>query len=162
MSFPLPFIPKHDYHSGGRRFGASRPNNRTHAGCDLLADPGTEVLAVRQGILLRGPYKFYLAKSGDWTYAIEIRHNEGFVVRYTEVARVADGVKTGVSVAEGQTIAYVGAARMLHFELYSGTESGPLTDRKRKGFQRRADLQDPTEFLDTLRSELYCQMAIAA
>src|SRR5688572_20190071 len=100
MSFPLPFVPKHDYHSGGRRFGAARTNGRKHAGCDLLADPGTEVLAVRPGVLLRGPYKFYLAKSGDWTYAIEVKHKEGYVVRYTEVARVADGVETGAAVTE--------------------------------------------------------------
>ena len=26
MSFPLPFVPKHDYHSGGRCYGANRAN----------------------------------------------------------------------------------------------------------------------------------------
>ena len=159
MSFPLPFIPKHDWHSGGRKFGAARANGRKHAGCDLLADPGTEVIAVRSGVVLRSPYKFYLAKSGDWTYALEVVNKDGKVVRYTEIARTADGIKTGVAVQEGQTIGFVGAAKMLHFELYAGTENGPLTDRSRKGFQRRADLRDPTEFLDSLKFELYCAMA---
>ncbi|MFL9921642.1 peptidoglycan DD-metalloendopeptidase family protein [Paraburkholderia fungorum] len=160
MSFPLPFVPKHDYHTGGRRYGAARPNGRKHAGCDLLAPPGTPVMAVRPGLILKSPYKFYQAKNGAWTYALEVKHREGFVVRYTELDRCADGIKTGVSVAEGQTIGYVGAALMLHFELYAGTEHGPLTDRGRVGFQRRADLLDPTSFLDSLCTELYCKMAV--
>jgi len=155
MSFPLSFYPQHDYHSGGRVFGAHRPNNRKHAGCDLLAPPGTPIMAVRRGVVLRSPYKFYQAKSGDWTMALEVRHEAGFVVRYTEVASVADGIHTGVSVAEGQVIAYVGAAKMLHFELYEGMLHGPLTDRSSAGFQRRGDLQNPTEFLDSLRTEMY-------
>jgi murein DD-endopeptidase MepM/ murein hydrolase activator NlpD len=159
MSFPLPFVPKHTYHTGGCRFGADRPNGRKHAACDLLAPLDTPVLAVARGIILRGPYKFYKAKSGVWTYAIEVKHTKGYIVRYTEVGELAEGIKTGASVEEGQTIAYVGAALMLHFELYKGTEHGPLTDRSRTGFQRRADLLNPTSFIDSLRTELYSQMA---
>jgi murein DD-endopeptidase MepM/ murein hydrolase activator NlpD len=161
MSFPLPFVPEHDYHTGGRRFGAQRPNGRKHAGCDLIAKPGTPIIAVDRGLVLRSPYKFYLAKSGDWTYALEVTHTGGYIVRYTEIGGVADGIKTGVHVQEGQTIAYVGAAKMLHLELYEGTVHGPLTDRSSAGFQRRADLQDPTGFLDSLRAELYCPMPVA-
>ena len=36
----------------------------------------------------------------------------------------------------------------LHFETYAGTAQGPLTDRENPPFMRRADLQDPTAFLD--------------
>jgi hypothetical protein len=36
---------------------------------------------------------------------------------------------------------------MLHFELYSGTATGPLTDRTRTGFERRRDLVNPTDYL---------------
>ena len=161
MSFPLPFVPKHTYHTGGCRFGADRPNGRKHAACDLLAPLDTPVLAVARGIILRSPYKFYRAKNHVWTYALEVKHTKGYIVRYTEVARCAEGIETGVSVEEGQTIAYVGAALMLHFELYKGTEHGPLTDRSRAGFQRRADLLNPTSFIDSLRQELYSRMATA-
>lgn len=160
MSFPLPFVPKQDYRVGGRRFGAGRPNGRKHAGCDLIAPLDTPVMAVRPGIILRSPYSFYRAKNGVMTYAVEVKHREGFIVRYTEVSRCAEGIKTGVPISEGQMIGYVGAALMLHFELYAGTEHGPLTDRSRAGFQRRADLLDPTSFLDSLRDELYCAMAV--
>ncbi len=136
-----------------------RPSERAQARRVRSARP--PVLAVARGLILRGPYKFYKAKSGVWTYAIEVKHTKGYIVRYTEVGELAEGIKTGVSVEEGQTIAYVGAALMLHFELYKGTEHGPLTDRSRAGFQRRADLLDPTKFIDSLRQELYSQMATA-
>ena len=161
MSFPLPFVPKHTYHTGGCRFGADRPNGRKHAACDLLAPLDTPVLAVARGLILKSPYKFYRAKNHVWTYALEVKHTKGYIVRYTEVDRCAEGIETGASVEEGQTIAYVGAALMLHFELYKGTEHGPLTDRSRTGFQRRADLLNPTSFIDSLRQELYSQMATA-
>ena len=50
-------------------------------------------------------------------------------------------------------IAYVGQVAgmvnaMLHFEAYTGTSVGPLTDVSRPPFMRRADLVDPTELLD--------------
>jgi len=41
-----------------------------------------------------------------------------------------------------------GGSHMLHFELYSGTESGKLTVRSNKLYQRRSDLIDPTDYLD--------------
>ena len=54
---------------------------------------------------------------------------------------------------------------MMHFELFDGTGSGILTDRvnkieyynegvlKNANYQRRADLMNPTKFLDRLWSE---------
>ena len=61
------------------------------------------------------------------------------------VEKAADGIRLGSSVRSGQVIAYVGKMfhlSMLHFELYSGTGRGPLTDRSNKPFQRRGDLID--------------------
>jgi hypothetical protein len=37
---------------------------------------------------------------------------------------------------------------MLHLEMFAGTAQGPLTNRENPPFMRRADLQDPTAFLD--------------
>jgi hypothetical protein len=38
---------------------------------------------------------------------------------------------------------------MLHLEMFAGTEQGPLTNRENPPFLRRADLVDPTAFLDS-------------
>jgi len=110
------------------------------------------VLAVEDGTVLRGPYLFY-----DVVYALEVQHPSG-IVRYGEIARAAEGIATGVAVKAGQVIGYVGkmktvAQSMLHLEMYVGTAQGPLTDRQIPPFMRRADLQNPTAFLDACQDE---------
>jgi len=147
-TFPLRARPRESYKERPRAFGSPRDNGaRKHAGCDLYAPAGTEVLAVEDGTVVRGPYLFY-----DVVNAIEIQHPSG-VVRYGEISKAAEGIHVGAQVKAGQVIAYVGkmetvAQSMLHFELYAGTGHGPLTDRERAPFMRRADVVDPAPFLD--------------
>jgi murein DD-endopeptidase MepM/ murein hydrolase activator NlpD len=147
--FPLRVRPKQSYKEHPRSFGSSRSNGtRKHAGCDLYAPAGTEVLAVEDGTVLRGPYLFY-----DVVRALEVRHASG-IVRYGEISRAAEGIAAGAAVKAGQVLGYVGkmqtvAQSMLHLELFAGTEQGPLTDRGRAPFMRRGDLVDPTAFLDS-------------
>ena len=152
MPFPLPTLSKYTYKSGGRVFGAKRANGRLHAGCDLLAPVGTPIYAVADGVVeLASPQEFY-----HHTKALVVRHG-GFVVRYCEVSGFADGIVKNKRVAAGDIIAYVGkmlTSSMLHFELYAGTLGGPLTVRSNKPFQRRADLINPTAFLDRLATHL--------
>jgi murein DD-endopeptidase MepM/ murein hydrolase activator NlpD len=96
--------------------------------------------------VIRGPYPFY-----HGTYAVEIQHPP-FIARYCEISRAAPGLQLGTRVTEGQVIAYVGRLHvdsMLHFEIYSGRANGPLTQRNNPPYQRRADLLDPTPFLDS-------------
>lgn len=53
MPFPLPFVPRQSYKTGGRRFGANRDNGRRkHAGCDLIAPVGTPILAIADGVVM--------------------------------------------------------------------------------------------------------------
>ena len=147
--FPLQVRPKESYKERPRSFGSPRSNGaRKHAGCDLYAPAGTEVLAVEDGHVIRGPYLFY-----DVVYALEVRHPSG-IVRYGEISRAAEGIATGVAVKAGQVLGYVGkmqtvAQSMLHLELFAGTAEGPLTDRNHPPFMRRGDLVDPTAFLDS-------------
>ncbi|HBH34943.1 MAG TPA: hypothetical protein DDW45_00565 [Gammaproteobacteria bacterium] len=146
--FPLHQRPDPSYHEGGRKYGSRRSNGtRKHAGCDLIAPKGTQVLAMDDGKVIRGPYHFY---SG--TYALEIKHSNGKVVRYGEIMKkVLPGIRVGVRVARGQVIARVGRLRsgssMLHLEIYKGTESGQLTQAGNK-YKRRSDLINPTSILD--------------
>ena len=163
-TFPLPFRPKQDYHKGGLKFGAQREGGgRKHAACDLIAPKGTEIYAVEDGEVVRGPYPFY-----HGTDAIEFKlTSSGRVVRYGEILKAAPGVHVGVKLKEGDLIAFVGKMHrdsMLHFELYDGSASGNLTDRSNKPFQRRKDLIDPTDYLDgcTMRNVLAAKLAIEA
>lgn len=152
--FPLPKIPTWGYQKGDgtRWFGAPRADKRIHAACDLIATPKSPVLAVDHGTYL---YRkdFYLS-----TDQLVIDHGS-FIVRYGEVdpGKKVKGLERGMPVKPGQVIAYVGRLKMLHFEMYMGTEGGNLTQKKNKDnyryvkpqdFQRRPDLMDPTPYLD--------------
>jgi murein DD-endopeptidase MepM/ murein hydrolase activator NlpD len=95
-------------------------------------------------------YEFYCG-----TYAIVVDHGS-FIVRYGEVASMARGVAIKSRVEKGQVIGKMGVlcggSAMLHFEKYKGTLKGNLTVRENLPFQRRADLEDPTSFLNGLKN----------
>ena len=69
MIFPVPYIPGENYR-GGRGFGADRsavaallkiPGGKLkHGAVDLIVPPMTPVLAMADGIVVRGPYPFFL------------------------------------------------------------------------------------------------------
>src|SRR5918911_458918 len=126
MQFPLSFVPSESWHVAPLRFGASRAGGRKHAGCDLYAPIGTPVYAVADGTV-KGFAAFYLG-----TYALTIDHGQ-FWVRYGEIStNIASKLAVGAQVREGDRIGDVGdliglSLSMVHFEMYSGTGSGPLT-----------------------------------
>ena len=154
VQFPVPaWIQAYSLSAPPRSFGAPRANGRLHAGCDLYAPIGSEVLAISEGKILRVA-PFYWS-----TWAIEIDHFDLGIVRYGEVA-VGPGIAPGIDVAEGMVIASIAQLinpnpagtnphPMLHFELYSGKGDGPLTTEE-DPYRRRSDLKDPTEFLSRL------------
>jgi murein DD-endopeptidase MepM/ murein hydrolase activator NlpD len=145
-SFPLPFVPKRSYKDQGSGFGTKRPAmgpGILHPACDLEAPVGTPVLAVDDGEILKpGSYYFYLG-----TYAIDVQHRY-FVARYGEIK---DEPITNWHIKKGDVIGHignVGQGYMLHFEMFSGTESGYLTVHNSPPWNRRKDLLNPTPFLD--------------
>lgn len=81
------------------------------------------------GKIIQPVYPFYLG-----TFALEVDHGT-FVARYGEIKEdTADQFRTGDDVVPGQRLGMVGQLQglsfsMLHLELYTGTHSGPLTDR---------------------------------
>jgi hypothetical protein len=143
--FPLRRRPTASYHECGRAFDCPRPG-RKHAACDLIAPPGTEVLAMADGKIIQKPYHFY-----EGTYALEVKHDNGMVVRYGEIdQRVPQGIGAGTRVTQGQVIARVGlnskGTSMLHLEMYEGSKEGSLSGGPPYG--RRSDLVNPTKHLD--------------
>lgn len=163
--FPLDFVPEHDYHKGGhaRYFGARRSNgSRLHAGCDLLAPVGSPVYAIADGVVQGEPDYFY-----EGTYSVTIKHGSA-VVRYGELlapnaadvrSPILPAIKSSAVVKKGDVIGYVGrlssGSSMLHFEYYSGSATGKLTDRSSPNlYKRREDLRDPTALLDGAKLNL--------
>lgn len=148
-NFPTNIRPTDSYKTGMRRFSAARSGGaRLHAACDLYRTTNEEALSVSSGQVIRDRYYFY-----QGTYAIEVLHPGGKIARYGEITgKSAPGVKLNAVIKPAQTIGYIGKVNsnccspMLHFEFYSGTATGPLSQPGNK-FQRRKDLLDPTEIL---------------
>lgn len=151
--FPLQNIPLENWHKSPLAFGSLRDNGkRKHAGVDLYTTKGDQVLSIGCGLVIGTPYVFY---KGLW--AVEVRYGFG-TVRYCELSApsrsIRDYLLSPMSVREGEVLGEVGSIKgihpMLHLELYTNDAEGPLTDRTNSPFMRRADLKDPTEWLDHL------------
>ncbi len=145
-TFPTAKRPTANYKTGMRAFKASRGGgSRYHAAVDLYRKHNDPTMAVTTGTVIRGRYAFY-----QGTYAIEVKHSDGKIIRYGEITgATAVGVLQGSQVSTGQTIGYIGTVNsgccspMLHFEMYSGKATGALSQGGNK-FQRRSDLIDPS------------------
>jgi hypothetical protein len=147
--FPTVKQATHPYTSGMRRFRAGRGGGtRLHAAADIYRYKDEPILSVAPGEVIRDKYYFY-----QGTYALELVHSSGFIVRYGEITGMGpDKIKKGSQVKMGQRIGYMGVVNsgccrpMLHFELYEGSKRGSLSQRGNK-FQRRSDLINPTPYL---------------
>ncbi|MBS1796489.1 MAG: peptidoglycan DD-metalloendopeptidase family protein [Acidobacteria bacterium] len=161
--FPLSVVPAQNYHYGGIKFGAERKKKdgslRTHAACDLVAAPGTPVVAVEWGIVLDVPKTPFI--EGTKLYSVIIEHSF-FIGRYTEINRddIGSEIYPGATVQEGQYISTLqrngkGGA-MLHFEMYDKSSAGYLSQPSNTKYKnvpagsygRRSDLMNPTPYLD--------------
>lgn len=150
LLYPLPVRATADYHSGGRRFGASR-GGRRHAGIDLYAPEGTIVRAMADGKVLRTDW-FYCQ-----TFVIEVDHGN-FIARYGEVNPKKESifVEKGDVVKRGEKLGMVGRligvkvpSNMLHLEMYiDASDHSALTVRENPPYERRQDLFDPTYSID--------------
>lgn len=162
-----------------RQFRSWRGGNRWHAACDLVVPRGTPIRALCNGeVLQRG--HFYDG-TWSLTVRHEHPGYAPFIVRYGEVLPPDAGgtlPEVGSAVTGGHEIAQVGqlnsGGSMLHFELYAGSRASPslsiphrwddppdtYTAELRQeiiergwhpDFQRRADLADPSAFLQALK-----------
>ena len=86
---------------------------RPHRGVDYAAPAGTPIHAIGDGVIIKKGY----AKGAG--YYIKVRHNSIYTTGYNHLSRYAKGMREGVKVKQGQTIAYVGS---------TGYSTGPHLD----------------------------------
>lgn len=121
---------------------------RKHAAVDLAAPAGTAVYAVEDGDVIEVMQNFKFNTSLIAIWHGDIYEDDSFIVRYGEVDHIL--FKEGDSVKKGDQIAVVGiqpGGRQLHFEMYSGNSFG-VFQTPAMPYMRRADLLDPTPYLD--------------
>ena len=117
------FLTRRPLQGGGRlasRFGNRvHPifkSRRMHTGVDLASKSGTPIYASGDGVVEKAGWASGYGKK------VEIRHVNGFETGYGHMSRIADGMKPGTKVRQGQIIGYVGSTGNstgphLHFEI---------------------------------------------
>jgi len=133
--------------SGGLAVGASRPNNRHHAGVDIPVKEGAIAVATESGVIVATN-----AWAGSNAKSLLLETDSGIVVNYGAVGPGSwkeFGVAKGTRVVAGQPIArvgrYPGGDTMLHFELYT---SGTTRNAQWKHGKAPPDnLLNPTSYL---------------
>ncbi|NJM24818.1 MAG: peptidoglycan DD-metalloendopeptidase family protein [Bacteroidia bacterium] len=102
LKYPIEFTRISSRYSG-KRFHPVRKVYRAHLGTDFAAPTGTPIRSVGDGIVVEAQYK-----SANGNY-VKIRHNGTYTTQYLHMSRIADGVRSGTRVRQGQTIGYVGS-----------------------------------------------------
>jgi murein DD-endopeptidase MepM/ murein hydrolase activator NlpD len=85
------------------RFHPVQKRWKAHLGTDFAAPKGTPIRAVGDGLVQEAQYK---SNNGNY---VKIRHNGTYTTQYLHMSRIADGVRSGTRVRQGQTIGYVGS-----------------------------------------------------
>ncbi len=86
-----------------RRFHPVLKRNRAHLGTDYAAPRGTPIRATGDGVVEAASYT-----RGNGRY-VKIRHNGTYSTGYLHMSRIANGMRPGVSVRQGDIIGYVGS-----------------------------------------------------
>jgi murein DD-endopeptidase MepM/ murein hydrolase activator NlpD len=120
---------------------------RRHEGIDYAAAPGSPVMSVGDGVVLRAGWY------GGYGKLVEIQHTSGVVTRYGHLKGFAQGIRPGARVSQGQCLGYVGSTGLatgphLHFEfrlngraadprVVLAEEAGePIEAEEQAGFER--------------------------
>ncbi|MEZ4937139.1 MAG: peptidoglycan DD-metalloendopeptidase family protein [Crocinitomicaceae bacterium] len=86
-----------------KRFHPVQKRVKAHLGTDYAAPTGTPILSTADGYVERAGYG-----SGNGNY-VKVKHNETYSTQYLHMSKIAEGMRPGVKVKQGQVIGYVGS-----------------------------------------------------
>lgn len=101
LKYPIEFTRISSRYSPNRFHPVLRIN-RPHLGTDLVAATGTPIRTVGDGVVVEAGHK-----GGNGNY-VTVRHNGTYTTGYLHMSRIAEGIRRGASVRQGQVIGYVG------------------------------------------------------
>lgn len=102
LKYPVQFSRISSRYSG-RRYHPVQKRYKAHRGTDFAAPRGTPIRSVGEGVVVEARYSVY---NGNY---VKIRHNSIYTTQYLHMSKIANGMKYGTHVKQGQTIGYVGA-----------------------------------------------------
>ncbi len=91
--------------------------SRMHKGLDFAATTGTPIMAAGDGIVTQS------GRNGDYGISVQLRHPNEYGTLYAHMSRLAQGIRVGAHVKQGEVIGYVGSTGMvtgphLHYEVH--------------------------------------------
>lgn len=97
-----------EYSRISSRFSASRlhpvlKTRRPHLGTDYAAPTGTPIRSIGDGVVVEAGYR-----GGNGNF-VKVKHNKNHTTGYLHMSRIANGIRSGVRVSQGQVIGYVGS-----------------------------------------------------
>jgi murein DD-endopeptidase MepM/ murein hydrolase activator NlpD len=146
---------------------------RMHTGIDFAVPQGTPIYAAGDGVVSYAGYK------GGYGKYVSIKHNTTYTTAYAHAHRIANGIRSGARVRQGQVIAYVGSTGRstgphLHYEILrygkhvnpanvKFTGGNELTGRQLAAFkqhiknieQKLITMKSPPDKLSALASNQY-------
>jgi murein DD-endopeptidase MepM/ murein hydrolase activator NlpD len=120
---------------------------RMHTGVDWAAPIGTPIFAAGNGTVIKA------GKDSGYGNRVEIQHANGYITTYSHLQGFARGITEGVSVHQGQVVAYLGMTGLatgphLHYEVIV---NGHFVDPLRVKLARTRELNGPA--LDDFKRE---------
>lgn len=109
-----------------RRFHPVQNRYKPHLGTDYAAPRGTPIRSTGDGTVIAASYS-----SGNGRY-VKVRHNGTYTTGYLHMSKIAEGVRDGTRVDQGEVIGYVGATGLatgphLHYSFWkNGQAIDPL------------------------------------
>jgi len=115
LKAPLNFRRISSFFSGQRKHPLLKIY-RPHHGLDYVAPAGTPVSTVGDGKVV------FAGRKGQYGKLVIVKHRNGYTSYYGHLSGIAEGIRTGRRVEQGQLIGYVGATGLatgphLHYEM---------------------------------------------
>jgi len=85
------------------RFHPVQKRYKAHLGTDYAAPEGTPIFTTADGTVVEATRSQF---NGIY---VKVRHNDTYTTQYLHMSKIAEGIKTGTRIKQGQTIGYVGS-----------------------------------------------------
>jgi murein DD-endopeptidase MepM/ murein hydrolase activator NlpD len=128
---------------------------KAHLGTDYAAPTGTPILATADGTVT------HATRAGGNGIYVKLKHNNVYETQYLHMSKIADGIKPGARVNQGQVIGFVGqtgAATGPHV-CYRFWKNGKQVDHRAEKFPNAEPMDKaliPTykQYIETLKHKL--------
>ncbi len=111
------------------RFHPVQKINKPHLGTDYAAAAGTPIMSVADGIVLDAKFGVY---NGNY---VKVKHNQTYTTQYLHMSKIANGMRPGKHIKQGDVIGYVGSTGLatgphLCFRFWkNGKQVDPLKEK---------------------------------